>query len=205
MFEARYKKWTNGPVNQPRCQRFFFRWTRFPFEKATGDFTCGIVFFLIVYCQGEKILIRFLFFRECDIRHDRGFPQCCYDRSVGLTGHFARFQSQGILTPLHRFRRYIKHLRFLSAYWPFLRGRIPPYPTIAFLGRRDHCARFQIGGVYKRNHQMKMANRYPISGNHCSKDHRYPVTRITTVRPKPATTSKKYRFLSLFIKNNRDT
>ena len=89
-----------GTVDQTRGQRFFFRGTRFAFEKAARDFPGGVVFLLVMHGQREEILSRFR--RACigHVGHDRGFAIGGDHRSVGLTGDLARFQCQRFIAPL---------------------------------------------------------------------------------------------------------
>ena len=123
---------TQGAVNQPCGQCFFFRGAGFSFEKATGDFTRGIVFFLIVNGQGKKVLPGLLGFCKGHIGHNRGFTQGGNHRPISLARHFPSFQCEGVFTPFDRFFRYVKHYvsynggRGVSPCAVCVRGRIAP-------------------------------------------------------------------------------
>ena len=109
VFEAGYKQRTDRTVNKTRSQRLFFGRTCFAFEKAAWHFAGCVIFFLVVNGQREKVLTRLLLAGKSHVGHDRCFAQSGDHGSVGLAGHFARFQSERFFAPLDRFFHFVKH------------------------------------------------------------------------------------------------
>ncbi len=112
VFEAGHEQRPDRTVDQARSQGFLLGGACLTFEEAAGHFTRSIVFFLVMNGQRKEILTFFLFAGKGHVGHDRGFTQRGDDRAIGLTGNLARFQCQRFIAPLHRFRRYVKHLSF---------------------------------------------------------------------------------------------
>ena len=95
---------------QTRGQRFFFGRACFTFEETTGHFAGSVILFLVVNGQREKVLTGLLLARERHVGHDGRLAQRGDDRTVGLTGDFARFECERLFAPLHGFLHFIKHL-----------------------------------------------------------------------------------------------
>ena len=99
VFKARDEQWADWTVDQACRQCFFFCWACFTLKETTWDFTRGVVFFLVVYCQWKEIH-SWLFF----LRKDNGGQNRCLTHSgdycaVGLAGDFTCFQSERFAAP----------------------------------------------------------------------------------------------------------
>ncbi len=110
VLEARREQRSAGTVDQTRGQRLFLGRARLALEETARHLAGGIVFFLVVDRQREKVLSRLRFLGEGHIGHHAGLAQGGDHAAIGLTGDLARFQRQGILPPLDRFLHIIKHL-----------------------------------------------------------------------------------------------
>ena len=53
--KSHIKKWTHRTVNKTRNQDFFILWTTFSFNKSSRNFSCSIIFFVIINCYRNII------------------------------------------------------------------------------------------------------------------------------------------------------
>jgi len=91
---------TDRTVDQAAGQGFEFTGLRFTLEEAARDLACGVGLLDVVHGQGEEVLASLgVLGTHHGGEHD-GAVHVEQHGAAGLTGHFAGFHLDGVLTPL---------------------------------------------------------------------------------------------------------
>src|SRR5690606_27304674 len=91
---------SNGSVDEPGRQGFLLAGTALTLEKATGDLTGCIGFFLIIDCQRKEVLAFFCLFGAHNSTKYRGTTHTAHDCTCCLTSNTARLKSYRLVTVL---------------------------------------------------------------------------------------------------------
>ena len=95
--ESNIEQGAHGPVDKARHEDFFILGAPFPFYKTAGNFSRGIIFFVVI--NGERYVIQaFLCGRRSAYRRDNGRTAVLrVHGAVRLFGNPARFQNQLVI------------------------------------------------------------------------------------------------------------
>src|SRR4029453_140351 len=107
--EALGKEGADGTIDQAGGQRFLFGGAALALEEAARDTPGGREFFLVMDGQREEVLARLDGLGGGDRAKDDGFAEGREHRAVGLAGHAARFELEGLSAQLDFYGFDIKH------------------------------------------------------------------------------------------------
>jgi hypothetical protein len=112
VLEALHEQRADRTVDQAAGEGFLLRRRAFAAGEAAGDLARGVELLLVIHRQGEEVLTRLRGLGEHRRGEDHGLAVRGEDGAVGLTGHAAGFEREGLASPLERLSFDIEHFGF---------------------------------------------------------------------------------------------
>jgi hypothetical protein len=113
-FEGGREQRPDRSVDQAADKGFIFGWAAFTLEKASRDFAGGERLFLVIHCQGEKILTRLRAVRRNGGTKNGGFTEADHDSAIGLPCNLACLHDKRGAIPIQFFPENLEHQFYVS-------------------------------------------------------------------------------------------